>query len=407
MAWRLAQSVVRGEIDNRTRGRVSGKLWLLGRAQPVALSLDGDCLMDIAGCRLVFENPDPVPGDPVSLAPIQAGVVGNMTASRKVRVPDVPVEEAILLKKAGRFVPEHTGNCLYLEWFSEKNGRVVVETADFRLEVSSPAWRMSEAEHAGQAEANSEAMTAFMQRLSETESGAREQADEEAQAAQDLPMDEFEWELYLRESDRRNEQYAALVEKYVDHPDRERLIAREMGWPELEEAFDQGPMPDPEAHGAEDDEPAFALDEEPAFEPDPLTEGVDWIRLSNGAIKHPLAHRAFELASRMWQACEQRKLLGETGDRDLHEMLFAAQTLGAKLAGALNSLAFREPVDGGLVVAYLKRGLKHFDRAMATADRVRRKRLLTPATLDDFRAGLFEIREEMLALMDRFRQERW
>jgi hypothetical protein len=35
MAWRIEQSVVRGEIDNRVRGRVTGRLWLAGRPEPV------------------------------------------------------------------------------------------------------------------------------------------------------------------------------------------------------------------------------------------------------------------------------------------------------------------------------------------------------------------------------------
>jgi hypothetical protein len=30
MAWRLHEHVLRGKIDNRTRGRVSGEIWLAG-----------------------------------------------------------------------------------------------------------------------------------------------------------------------------------------------------------------------------------------------------------------------------------------------------------------------------------------------------------------------------------------
>ena len=36
MALRIHESVVRGEIDNRVRGMVRGKIWIEGRAQPVA-----------------------------------------------------------------------------------------------------------------------------------------------------------------------------------------------------------------------------------------------------------------------------------------------------------------------------------------------------------------------------------
>ena len=30
MAWRFHEHVLRGEIDNRTRGRVTGRIWLAG-----------------------------------------------------------------------------------------------------------------------------------------------------------------------------------------------------------------------------------------------------------------------------------------------------------------------------------------------------------------------------------------
>jgi len=31
MAWRIADNVIRGELDNQTPGLVQGKIWLAGR----------------------------------------------------------------------------------------------------------------------------------------------------------------------------------------------------------------------------------------------------------------------------------------------------------------------------------------------------------------------------------------
>ncbi|MGF1671275.1 MAG: hypothetical protein ACFCU6_12570, partial [Balneolaceae bacterium] len=42
--------------------------------------------------------------------------------------------------------------------------------------------------------------------------------------------DEHRWEEFMKESDRRTDQYMHLFKKYEDHPDREKLIAIEMGW---------------------------------------------------------------------------------------------------------------------------------------------------------------------------------
>ncbi len=49
MAWRIDENVNRGEIDNRVKGIVSGKLWLAGYDKPVTLDLVGNACPDLAG----------------------------------------------------------------------------------------------------------------------------------------------------------------------------------------------------------------------------------------------------------------------------------------------------------------------------------------------------------------------
>ena len=97
MAFRIHDSVVRGEIDNRMKGVVRGKIWVEGRAEPVVLKLKGNAWPDLAGCLLTFTNPlkriSHAHLD--SLQPEQFGSIGDLTASRKVRVFDVPLEEAL------------------------------------------------------------------------------------------------------------------------------------------------------------------------------------------------------------------------------------------------------------------------------------------------------------------------
>lgn len=61
MAWRIEEQIVRGEIDNRTPGLVTGKLWLVGREEPINLKLEGNPWRDLAGHLLNFTNPDPIP----------------------------------------------------------------------------------------------------------------------------------------------------------------------------------------------------------------------------------------------------------------------------------------------------------------------------------------------------------
>src|SRR5437016_10514956 len=182
MAFRIHDSVVRGEIDNRVKGIVRGKIWVEGRAEPVILELKGNAWPDLAGCLLTFTNPQKRFPHPHldSLDPIQRGSIGDLTASRKVRVFDVPLEKALEMIRRKAKPPEHMANSLYLEWFSEANGRVVIESADYELTISAPEWRLSAEENEERAKQAAAGMNDFMGRLTEAiEKQRRGQKDPE------------------------------------------------------------------------------------------------------------------------------------------------------------------------------------------------------------------------------------
>jgi len=227
MAFRIHDSVVRGEIDNRVKGIVRGKIWVEGRTEPVVLELQGNAWPDLAGCLLTFTNPQKrVPHQHLdSLHPVQRGTIGDLTASRKVRVFDIPVAEAYAMCKRGEKPPEHMANCLYLEWFSERNGRVVVESADYQLTISAPEWRLTPEEDATRAQQAAEGMTDFMNKLTEAiDEHHRGQKDPEEE------WDEHDYEKFMKESDARTDKYMELLDKYGDSEEAEAKIAEEMGW---------------------------------------------------------------------------------------------------------------------------------------------------------------------------------
>ena len=159
--------VIRGEIDNTVRGSVTGTLWLLGREQPMTLDLVGDAWPDLAGCKLTFENPSPMPQPQYDegLAMIQTGSVGDITASQKLKKLLVPEEVWMKALEERRFheVPWVLSNSLYLEWFSDRNGRIVIQTTDYVLHVSERQWEIDEDEQAAQQAINEENMRAFME----------------------------------------------------------------------------------------------------------------------------------------------------------------------------------------------------------------------------------------------------
>jgi hypothetical protein len=397
MAFRIQDSVVRGEVDNRVKGSVRGRIWLEGRAEPVVLELKGNAWPDLAGCLLTFTNPQKCiqHSQLDSLDPIQRGSVGDLTASRKVRVFDVPLEEALEMIRRQEKPSEHMANSLYLEWFSEANGRVVIESADYELTVSAPEWRMTPEEEAERANQAAAGMDDFMKRLTESvEHYKQGQKDPEEQ------WDEHDYEKFLKESDARTDKYMELLDKYGDSDEAEARIAKEMGWDrELTEEEAEAEKQRIEEINAACEEALNA----PEPQPEAHREGVDWIRTEDGDLRHPLQHRCFESALRFGHQAGELGV-DESGDEDLDQFLFEFQTTGVKLAGALNGLARGQGFsDPAMTVAYLKRALDHLHKSQAGLEAVAPKKLLPEPMIAEARKELFEIREGILRLMDQLR----
>ena len=170
MAWQIHDWVRRGEVDNRQPGVLRGRLWLAGRRDPLELDLHGNAWCDLAGCQLFFTRRRSVPTEGHApgralLAPAQNGVIGDFTASRKVKVPALPAPEFHERLRLHRPFPVRLANCLYLEWFSEANGRVVFESVDFALRIGPPAWTMTVAAERRQRQENARELRRFFDRL--------------------------------------------------------------------------------------------------------------------------------------------------------------------------------------------------------------------------------------------------
>jgi len=401
MAWRLHEHILRGTIDNRTRGRVNGEIWLAGVDQPLVLELTGDGAPDLAGCELKFENPDPIPMTTKPPAPQQRGPAGDITAARKVRVFDIPIEEALAMSRRGETPPEHMANAVYLEWFSERSGRLVFESSDYRLQISEPAWRYSPEEIAERDRRIAEEETPFA--IAITQDGETQE------------WDEVRYEQFLRESDALTERYGRLLEKYADHPDSERIIAREMGWSWLEETLDrqheEENTQEEQAEGLEakiddekEDQSESHIEDYELPPPDPMREGIDWMRDERGQILHPIEKRAHDTLHGLLDELKAAEHFPEEEDAQLADFVSGFMTLSAKLAGALGGVArgddFFEP---GMVIAWLKRILEILNKTIAAADATRVKEFLPADRLAYYRSELFAIREEVLELIKELR----
>lgn len=95
-------------------------------------------------------------------------LVGDITASRKVKLLACPLEERPILHKQTRPIP-HWANSLCLEWFGDTNGRIVVEATGFEISIDpNPAWTMTPEDEIAQREANQSAMLDFAKSLGTT-----------------------------------------------------------------------------------------------------------------------------------------------------------------------------------------------------------------------------------------------
>lgn len=332
MAWRIDEQVVRGEIDNRVKDRVTGRIWFQGCEEPVELFLAGNPWADLAGHTLHFTNPDSKPGLRDGFATTQRGVVGDITASRKVKVPDCSEEEFIRCYEEKRPFPWHWANSLYLEWFSESNGRVVIETSNFELTISpEPAWTMDAEEEQAQRVRNAEALTKFMDRLGAIAAKAHADVDfddDEPQSAAEAQADaDAAW------MDRLLDRVTARIERegradvdfdQIYEEERERL-RRESGMP-----------PEPEPTREQVAERQSWIEEMNAAAEEALEEMESESWKNQPEPRSPeLVERAMDFSVRLHHDISGWLPSDENAEHPLREIAWGVQLAAVKIGGAL------------------------------------------------------------------------
>jgi hypothetical protein len=389
MAWRIDEAVAHGEIDNTVEGRTTGRIWLAGRDEPLILSLDGDCWRDLAGTRLQFENPSPhtVP-DAEALDVDQAGIVGDMTASRKNKVPTVSEEEFHELYQNNQDIPHEWHNTLYLEWFSEINGRVVIESAGYILTISPHEWEMDEDAEDAQKLANLNSMRDFMAQV------IRRRDPEGVEPDSSGELDEFAWEERLKESDRLTDAYQEVLEKYMEDADSEQKEAFVMGWDGLLDALAERDEAGEENFSGED-KGYRMLDDEDEDDEDGEAEDDEFGEAEEEPYgdesDHPLQAQAQELAMRAMDVLQRD---GGPGTPSYILITNLLQVSG-KLAGVLNGRGTGYEPETGFILAVLKRCLNWLNESVGAC-----QELINVERDPDHRAALEHVRSSAFAIRD-------
>src|SRR5205085_8612897 len=146
--------------------------------------------------------------------------------------------------------------------------------------------------------------------------------------------DEYDWERFLQQQDHKTEKYMELLEKYLDDPQRDQIIAQEMGWTQLLEAKDWSTEVD--ALLDRDSEEGEACDDE---ESEPVAETFE---------DHSLYQAAFALTIWIDQLFDQDP--GLQNEPSAVKLATHSALASAKLAAALSD----DDVDEiGMTIAYL------------------------------------------------------
>ena len=119
MAWRPTQYLLEGELDNTTPGKVTGWMRFVGLKRKVTFDLAGNFHRDIRGAKIRFR------GDGNADDPEAASYMEGFALKQKGKVGDIT---------AGK-PPVDYVSYPYIEWYSDGNGRVVLELDPEQVEV--------------------------------------------------------------------------------------------------------------------------------------------------------------------------------------------------------------------------------------------------------------------------------
>jgi hypothetical protein len=193
--------------------------------------------------------------------------------------------------------------------------------------------------------------------------------------------DEYDWERFLQQQDSKTERYMELFEKYIDDPNRDQIIAQEMGWTHL---LDQ-PSEEIEEIEFESD---FEVEEEGEEETQEVFES------------HPLYQTAFSLTVWIDQLFDEVPSVASSplGVKLASHVAVAS----AKLAAALSD---HETEEIGMTIAFLKRGLRALSTAVEAATQMSHDGSLKTRQFEELYERLFQVRDSIIVMMGDLRAE--
>ena len=156
--------------DDLSRQGFAGQGWRLVQGA-VRILLDRDTDRTVAAADIV--EPEPVrpvdrdePVEYTGIATDQSGTIGDVTADQMLQHFECSTDEFVRLCRAGQRPPTTLRKALYLEWFSHRNGRVVIQSTRLAVErLGERAFELIDEQWLEQAKQNHEEMGFFMHQI--------------------------------------------------------------------------------------------------------------------------------------------------------------------------------------------------------------------------------------------------
>ena len=235
--------------------------------------------------------------------------------------------------------------------------------------------------------------------------------------------DEYDWERFLQQQDRKTEKYMELLEKYLDDPNRDQIIAREMGWhhlldettgkdwaADLDHLFTRNQRSAKPGEDEEEEEEDDLDDEDEEEDDDDLLDDEDEEELDDEEDedeeaesrhdRHPLYQAASALAVYVDQLFDENDPAAQ--HPAIARLTTSATLANVKLAAALTD----DNVDElGMTIAYLKRALKAVTNALDATAQCEQEKLLDHEGANDLRMRIFQVRDGIILLMGHYRNE--
>ncbi len=199
--------------------------------------------------------------------------------------------------------------------------------------------------------------------------------------------DEYDWERFLKQQDQRTEKYMELLERYIDDPQRDEIIAREMDWTQVLGKGDWSAEVD------------ALLDEDWRLQNDE-TSGVAEQKPTESFEDNILYRAAFGLTVWIDKLFDQNAAL--QNEPAAIKLATHAALASAKLAAALSD---EDADELGMTIAYLKRALKAITVSLDSATKLLAEKLIAARQYSVLQQRLFQVRDGIITLMGEYRGE--